>query len=176
MALTPRTATVTIYTGDYLDRLRHLERRHEAAVDAEESGPPRTNDEIPESVRIAEEHAALKAEAEAEALHVKLTTVRRSVYRKLADEHPPREGDKGDQALGVNALTFREVLVPAAITEVRQGDETRDWLADFSDAEREEFLDLLAESDVERLFGQAFGLVNGFTADPKGLPVSRSTQ
>ena len=175
MPIQPRTSTVTIYQGDYLDRIRLLERQYEAAVEAEEDAGPRTLDEIPESKRLADEHTALVAEAEKSALYVKLQTVRRSVYRMLAADHPPRTGDdvpkvkrQGDEALGVNAETFREALVPKAIVEITEGDTTRKW-SEFSEDEQADFLDTLAESDFERLFGNAYGLVNGFTADPKLL-------
>lgn len=168
----PRTETVTIYQGDYLARIRHLEQRYEAAIASEEQGPKR-NGHKSEVPQIAEEHAALVKEAEASAVNVVVGTVRRSVYRVLADQHPPREGNEGDKHLGINAVTFREVLVPAAILKVGTGDDLTDW-ADLSDGDREEFLDSLADSDFERLFAQAYGLVNGFVTGPKGLP-SRTT-
>lgn len=198
----PRTAEVVIFTGDYLDRIRHLERKHDAAQDAYESalaayndategdddratvrrmGAPATSplkeraDRLGEEVdAIAREHDALVEEAEATATRVQVTTVRRRRYRELADAHPPREGEKGDAALNVNVMTFREVLVPAAIVEVTEDGETKAWEA-YSEDEREEFLDTLAEADMERLFGTAYGLVNGFNADPK-LLTSRSSQ
>ncbi|MFI5426052.1 hypothetical protein [Aeromicrobium sp. UC242_57] len=63
-AIKPRTAVVDIYQGDYLARLRDLEQRHKAALIAEKSGTTLRNDEIPESQVIADEHAAVKLEAE----------------------------------------------------------------------------------------------------------------
>lgn len=199
----PRTAEVVIPTGDYLDRIRLLERKHDAAQDAYEAalaayndateggdndratvrrmGEPATSplkeraDELRAEVdRIAEQHDALVGEMEAAATRVRVTTVRRRQYRELADAHPPRDGEKGDTALGVNVMTFREALVPAAIVEVTEDGDTKAW-ADYTEAEREEFLDTLAEADMERLFGTAYGLVNGFNADPK-LLTSRSSQ
>lgn len=183
----PRSAEVVIHVGDYLDRIRLLERKHaatqaayERAAEADENLPRRVGS-TPESVelkaeadRLAAEHDDLVAEAEGAATRVWVTTVRRKKYRELADAHPPRDDNKGDASLGVNAMTFREALVPAAITEVTEDGEARQW-ADYSEDEREEFLDTLAESDMERLFGTAYGLVNGFTADPK-LLASHSSQ
>lgn len=183
----PRTAEVVIFTGDYLDRIRYIERKYAAASDAykkaveAEENMPRRVGSVPESAALKEqvdslaaEHDEVVAEAEGDAIRVRVTTVRRKKYRELADAHPPREGDKGDAALGVNQLTFREVLVPEAIVEVTEDGETRSW-SEYGEAEREDWLDTLAESDMERLFATAYGLVNGFTADPKPL-ASRSSQ
>jgi hypothetical protein len=188
MAVQSRTAEVLIYTGDYLDRIRHVEQKydaalaaHERAVKAEADMPRRvgTKPELAgldeERQQLADEHAALVEKAEETAIRVKVGTVRRTKYRELADKHPPREDNKGDQALGVNALTFREDLVPAAVLEVTEDGKTRLW-SDYSEGEKFEFLDTLADSDFERLFGQAYGLVNGFAAGPKGLPSPTTTR
>lgn len=199
----PRTAEVVIPTGDYLDRIRLLERKHAAAQDAYEAalaayadateddekaapirrmGQPSAAHPLKERAdqlavevdRLAQEHDALVEEMETHATRVRVTTVRRRQYRELADAHPPREGEKGDTALGVNVMTFREALVPAAIVEVTEDGETKAW-ENYTADERDEFLDTLAEADMERLFGTAYGLVNGFNADPK-LLTSRSSQ
>ena len=186
----PRTDVVEIYTGDYLGRIRHLEREYaeardvyERAVEDEEKAESvRRIGSVPESValkarmdELAAEHDALVAEARDAMIVVRLTTVRRRKYRELADAHPPRDGNTGDKTLGINALTFREALVPEAIVEVTEDGTTKAW-SDYSEAEREDFLDTLAESDMERLFGTAYGLVNGFMADPKTLASHSSQQ
>lgn len=170
----PRTSEVTIYQGDYLDRLRFLERRHEEAVKTE-TKTPRLLGEVAESATIAEEHEALKAEAEETAIHVRVRAIRRSQYRELADKHPPRAGDDedpstvlADSKMGVNEKEFRLVLVPAAIVEIRVGDTVTAW-ADMSEGDREEFLDTITEADFELLFSHAFALVNAFGSSPKAL-------
>lgn len=173
----PRTAEVVIYTGDYLDRIRHIERKHDAAMEAYERAVKAEEKEIrrvgstPESAalraeadRLAEDHDRLVEEAEDAAIRVRVTTVRRRKYRELADAHPPREGEKGDAALGVNALTFREALVPEALVEVTEDGQTKAW-KDYTADEREDFLDTLAEADFERVFGMAYALVNGYSRD-----------
>jgi hypothetical protein len=188
MPVQSRTAEVLIYTGDHLDRIRHVEQKYDAALAAyeravkAEADMPRRVGTKPESAaldeerqRLADEHAALVEKAEETAIRVNVGTVRRSVYRGLADEHPPREDHKGDGALGVNVLTFREALVPASIIDVTEDGKTRAW-GDIPAAEREEFLDTLAESDFERLFGQAYGLVNGFATGPKALTLPDSSE
>lgn len=170
----PRTAVVPVYGGDYQDRLRHLDNQIEAAQKAEESGPPRMLATVPRSQELIEEYNELAQEAEKNATYVKLRALRRrSEWRPLADAHPPRTGEdvpeskrKSDDRLGVNEETFREVLVPAAIVELTKNGETTLW-SDLTEAEREEFLDVIADADFEALFIHAYGLVNSFSSSPK---------
>lgn len=177
----PRTSEVTIYQGDYLDRLRFLERQYDEMVKAE-SKTTQTLTDVPESEALAEQHEALKAEAEETAIHVKVRAIRRSQYRELADKYPPRTGDDvdpsivlSDSKMGVNEKEFRLVLVPAAIVEIRVGEKVTAW-AETSKEDREEFLDEITEADFELLFSHAFALVNAFGASPKALrpPVSQT--
>lgn len=156
----PRTATVTIFQGDYLDRIRDLERRAEAAREA--AGRVRTLDEVPEYLQIAKEHDALVAEAEESALHVKVKALRRSEWKALVAEHPPRDGNKSDNAVGVNEDTFKDALVPASIIEP----------ADFSVDD----LDELADVDFDRLYYAAFALNRAPGVGPKAGLASRMSQ
>lgn len=170
----PRTAVVPVYGGDYQDRLRHLDNQIEAALEAEKTGPPLTGDEVLRSTTLIEEYNELAQEAEAEATYVKLRALRRRTeWRPLADAHPPRTSEevpeskrRSDERLGVNETTFREVLVPAAIVELTNGDGTRQW-SDLTQVERDEFLDIIADADFEALFINAYGLVNSFSSSPK---------
>jgi hypothetical protein len=165
-----RTAVVTIYPDDYLDQIRHLEAKFEAALASEKGAGPRTNDEVPESHRIAQEHDDLVREAEAQAVHVKVGALPRKTWKKLVSEHPPRKADvdgateqqaRSDMLSGVNDETFKEVLVPLSILEP---------------AITEEDLDALADIDYDRLYLAAFGLNRGRVEDPKASLVSRLTQ
>lgn len=156
-----RTAVVTIYQGDYLDRIRHLEAKAEAAKDAA-GDVPRMNDEVPEYVTLAKEHDALVKEAEESAVHVKLQALKRSDWRALVAEHQPREGNKGDESVGVNEDTFKDALVPASIVEP-EGFAVDD-------------LEGLSDIDFDRLYVAAFGLNRGAAMAPKASLVSRMTQ
>lgn len=164
-----RTAVVTIYPGDYLDRIRHLEARFAAAVEAEKGSAPRTNDEVPESHQIAQEHDDLVAEAEIEAVHVRVGALPRKTWKKLVSEHPPRQpGDgvtemqaRSDALSGVNDDTFKEAVVPLSIIE-----------PDLT----EEDLDALADIDFDRLYMAALGLNRGKVEDPKASLASRVMQ
>lgn len=153
-----RTATVTIFGGDYLDRIRHLERKAEAA---EKAAGPASLDEEPEYLQIAEEHDALVREAEASALHIVIGALPRKTWRDLVADHPPREGNQGDARMGVNEETFAEALVPLSIV---------------SPAIEPDDLEALSSADFERLYVTAFGLNRMPVADPKASLVSRLTQ
>lgn len=157
MTIQPRTSTVVIYQGDYIDRIRLLERKAEAAREAAE-GAPRTLDETPDYLALAEEHDALVREAEESAVHVVVRALRRSEWKALVAEHPAREGHKGDEAVGVNEETFKDALVAASV----------DLTADD--------LDNLSDVDFDRLYFAAFALNRAPVADPKAGLVSRMTQ
>lgn len=156
MPIEPRTTTVTIYQGDYLDRIRLLERKAEAAREA--AGDVRTLDEVPEYLRLAEEHDALVAEAEESAVHAVVRALRRSEWKALVADHPPREGNKSDAAVGVNEDTFRDALVAASV-----------------DLDADD-LDMLSDIDHERLYYAAFALNRTAGTPGKASLVSRMTQ
>lgn len=156
----PREAVVTIYQGDYLDRIQHLEQKAEAAERA--ADPTRSLMDVPEYLAIAEEHDALVREAEESAIHVRLRALRRSEWKRMVSEHPPRKDSQSDLALGVNEDTFREALVPASLVEP----------ADFG----EDDLDYLSDADYGRLYLTAFSLNRSTGGDPKANLVSRMSQ
>lgn len=169
MAIQPRTATVKIYGGDYLDRIRDLRRQTELAMSSDGTTPRRVG-EKPEYMRLAEEHDALVQEAEAQATHVKLRALGRREWKTMFAEHPPRNpadfpehnADGGsrcvcpgctDRMLGVNEETFAEVLVPASILEP----------ADLTEAD----LESLSVADFGQLYLAAFRLNRERAEDPK---------
>lgn len=156
----PRTAVVTIYQGDHLDQLRHLERRFDEAIKAE-SGTPRTNDEVPESISLKQQHDALRAEAEATAINVTVVALGRSKWRELVKKYPAREGNETDAQVGVNEDEFKDALVPASILSATVNDEP----VNLGVSE----LDLLADADFDRLYLAAFALNRLPGSDPKAL-------
>lgn len=164
----PRTATVTIYGGDYLDRIRHLERQAEAAQ-AAHGGEPASLSEEPEYMGLARQHDELVREAEESALHIVVGALPRGTWRQLVADHPPRKvGVDGateqharqDAVAGVNELSFRDALVPLSIV-------SPDLSADD--------LDALSDIDFERLYLTAFALNRAPVSDPKASLVSRLT-
>ena len=84
----PRTSQVTIYQGDYLDNIRHLERQYEEALKSE-GKTSRMMSEVPASAALAEQHAALVAEAEESAVTITLRALGRKEWRALVADNPP---------------------------------------------------------------------------------------
>lgn len=159
----PRQAVVTIYQGDFIDRIRHLERQALAAVEAEGSAP-RMLSEVPESHRIAEEHDELVKEAEESAIHVRVQALGRRAWKALVAEHPPREGNDGDKTVGVNEETFQEALVAVSIAEPVM-----------DEAGTTQFIDSVADADFMRIYYTAFALNRTSGGDPKAGLASRLT-
>lgn len=166
----PRTAVVRIFGGDYLDQIRDLEFRAEAAREAEEATGPRLGHETPEYLRLAEEHDALVREAEAQAVDVKIRALGRTEWRQMVVKHPPRaEGSVSDEihrrdvALGFDQESFADELVPSSVV-------SPEWARDPA------ALDTLSDVDFERLWLTALGLNKAVMADPKASLVSRLTQ
>ena len=153
----PRSAQVTIYQGDYLDRIRHLEQKAEAAAKAE-AGASATLDEASEALDLVEQHDALVKEAEQSALHVRVRALGRKAWKALVADHPPREDNAGDKAMGVNEETFKDELVAASIVEPAM-----------TDGERADFLDAVSDVDFDRLYYSAFALNRAPGGDPKLL-------
>ena len=160
----PRTAVVTIYQGDYLDRIDYLRRQAEAAAEAEQSGPRRSGQKS-EAMRLAAEHDALVAEANETAVHVKVQALGRKAWRELVDAHPPRDGNDEDKAAGVNEDTFKDALVAASIVE-----------PEMTEGERVDFLDYMSSVDYDRIYVTAFSLNRVVAADPKSSLASRLTR
>lgn len=156
----PRTSIVTIYQGDYLDRIRHLEQKYEAAVEAEKSSARLLSDAAT-SADIAEDHEALVAEAELSALEIRVRALGRREWRELVAAHPPRKDNRADQAVGVNEETFKDVLVAASIVS-----------PDLSDDD----LDSISDIDNDRLYFAAFALNRLEAPSPKAHLVSPLNQ
>lgn len=165
----PRTAVVTIYQGDYLDRIVDLERRADAARDAED-GLPLTNGESPKYLQLASEHDALVAEAEESAVRVRVKALPRHEWTAMIAKHPPRtvakdkitkQEEARDAMVGVNESTFMEELVPASVIEP---DLSADDLAQ------------LSFGHFNNLYLTAFALNRTVGSDPKADLVSRMTK
>lgn len=160
VTIVPRTSVVTIFQGDYLDRIRHLEAKYAAAVESEKSAP-RMLSEVPESMGLAAEHEALVAEAEGTALDITVQALGRKAWRALVAEHPPREGVDSDVLVGVNESTFKDPLISVSIV---------------SPVLSEDELDQLSDADNDRLYLTAWALNRGTPAGPKALHASPANQ
>lgn len=161
-----RTKTILLLTGDYADRLNALYR---AAEDARADTSVRTLAEGDPYAELAEQYAALKAEAEEAGLRVTLADPGRKVWRELKAKHPPRTSDevdaetaKADRIAGVNTDTIEDDLVYAALRDPSFS----------SRAAYDEWVDGIGEGEFQTILGAAWLLVNGASYDPKSLPPS----
>lgn len=177
MSLQPRTATVTIFQGDYLDEIEHLRKQVEALQESEKDSPPRTLGDPSPTPDLIARHDALVAEAEASAVHVKIRNLGRRSYSDLKAKHPPRTGEEGTQAdrdadanLGCNQDTFFDELLLLSLVSITGLDEEPR-----TDTDRQRFLEDLAPIDWERIKWAAFRLNEVATADPKSLAGSKPT-
>ena len=194
----PRQAVVTIYGGDYLDRIRHLERQYDQlTVDIEqaqkrEASTTRTMDEDLESVElterrdaIAREHAAVKAEADQVArTDVTLQALPRKVWKALVAAHPARKaGDDGvtaamaeaDARVGVNEDTFQPALVGGGTVKLPDGTEAPYRSIVEPDDLGPDELEELSDAQFDQLYLTAFALNRTVPADPKASLGSPAT-
>lgn len=156
--LTARTATISLYQGDDLDRIEGL-RADLARAKSAQSGQARIGDT---SADVAAATAALQAacaEAEPRAVVVRVQALGRRQWRSLVADHPARDDDQEDQAMGINGDTFPDALLAASVAE-----------PDFpTPADREAFLDSLSDADFTRLWRTAYVLNRVPAEDPKDL-------
>lgn len=179
----PRTDVVTIYPGDYLGRIRHLEQQAEAAKDAVDGDLPRLNDEIPEYYQLAQQHDDLVREAEEQATHIRVQALPRKVWKALAAAHPPRVlNDEGtvskadaaaDAAAGVNIDSFRDALVYGGTVEINGQEKSYRTIVEPELTGDD--IDALSDIDFDRVYFTAFHLNRVPGADPKASLVSRLT-
>lgn len=178
-----RTAIVTIYGGDYLSRIRHLEQLAKAAQEAEAPGPRTLDDAVPEYLTIAQEHDALVREAEAQATHIKVQALPRRHWKAVCAKHPPRtvaaDGvteriAMADAAVGVNEETFKDALVFGE-TVLINGQEILVKSIVEPVGLSDEDIENLSDADFDRVYFTAFSLNRGMTADPKASLASQMT-
>lgn len=154
----PRTVTVSIYQGDDMARIGELRQAADIAIQAEQSGLPRTLGEVGATASV-EEHNAFVAEAETRATKVRIQALGRKQWRSLVAAHPPRDGNDEDKAVGVNEETFADALVPASIVEPTFP----------TPADMEAFLDALSDAQFNELYLNAFALNRAVGQAPKAL-------
>lgn len=141
-----RSETVTFLRGDDEAKLRELR----TAADRLEEGSP-------ERAKAAEAHDVFAKTADRRGTKVTMRSVGRKTWRRLLNEHPPREGNEDDQRLGANVEEFGEAAVKACLASPTFS----------NDEDRDAFLDTLSEAQFGRLEISAFALNTSIGADPK---------
>jgi hypothetical protein len=183
---TPRRTTVPIFQGDDYEKLALLRQSaetvkaaYEKALRAEDEaakrGAARSLDEAPESVALSErydalaaEHDALLAEATERSTPVVIQALGRKKWRSLVAEHPAREANEEDEAVGVNEDTFAEALLMYVNPD--DGEERTILSPEFADAKsRMRFLDALSDAQFQQVYINAFALNRALGEVPKAL-------
>lgn len=199
--LKPRSATVTLYQGDDMDRLAELQRKVELAQRIAQNGAGNARmDDAPEDgdpTPLKDAQAAFDAfvdEAAARALSIEIRTIGRRRFRDLVAEHPPRmvekkaappaEGEAAaepkapemvehdeDAGWGINTETF-----PLALLCFRDEGTVTIAQPDFATkADVQRFVDdELNEGDFDQLWQASYLLNRTPSQDPKGLVYSLS--
>lgn len=201
----PRTASDVIYQGDDLATLADLrqaaavaERKAEielniAQARARAEAPRRIGEMSPEDPQVAYDAAvkpsqdaydAFVDEAAERAVVWTVQAIGRKAFRVLMLAHPPRtvetvEDDakvekphEDDASWGVNVETFPEALLTYA-----EGDDRTLVEPEFeSSADRQKWLDRLAEGDFEKMWATAYQLNRAVSADPLASRFSPAPQ
>lgn len=186
MTWNPRTVKVTLYQGDYQQRIQEAgvaaeaaEMRLRVAREAEKKQLQvvRTLDEVPDEVppsaALAEEFEALAKvhddlvdEADAEAIEVTMQALPRLEWDALVEANPPRTDEsipesvrEAEEDVGVNEKALSAALVPLSIVAISDDSVTiEDLIAGASSAQ------------WDALYNAAFRLNRSLGADPKGAP------
>ena len=145
--LTPRRRReVYLYPGDVEDRIAEYDDAIEAAF-AKEGADVRFRGETD---KVAQERDAYVEKARADAPRLVLEARTHRELQALYDAHPPRKGDRIDEAVGYNRTTFPPELVRASIVEPK-----------VTEAEWEEFLSEVSAGRMARLQAIADELTGG---------------
>lgn len=163
----PLEETVYLYSGADQKRLEEFDQQIDAALveerDAEVDSTRRMSTKRPprRSKELAAEADTFREEAKSRAVVVKMRGINFKKRGEMLDEHPPRDGNNRDAALGYNGDTFPVALVHGCIVEPEVSFEQVQEFAQESSAAR-----------FDRLF-EAANIVSRTDADlPKSSAVS----
>ncbi|QCR53206.1 hypothetical protein C1N80_06170 [Brachybacterium sp. SGAir0954] len=99
---------------------RRTELAKDPTIDQRLSGGPVTE--------VAREITQLEKEMAAATVTFTLTALSHREWSRFKTEHPPRKGDKGDEALGFNEETIFDAVIPVSIVSVAGPDgEPVEW-------------------------------------------------
>lgn len=116
----PRERVVELYPGDIEARLAELREIMSDDVTADKPAKPRRNSDKPvesPADAAAKEYDQIVADARDRAVKVRLKAVPQRTFDQLRDDHPAREDNKRDEALGFNTDTLFWPLIRAALVD-----------------------------------------------------------
>lgn len=114
-----RRSVVTLYQGGYHARIDALEEEVDRLRESE--SVDKRHGTKSQAIVKAKERDDLVAEAEQSAIRVDVWAIDRRDWSKLADLHPPRDGERRDELYGVNMKTFPEALLVLSILAPGEG-------------------------------------------------------
>jgi hypothetical protein len=114
---------------------------------------------------LAQRLRDLEDEMRAATITVRLRALRRTAFRELIEQHPPRKDNKGDEIMGVNQTSFFDALVGESIVE-----------PEFDEERLSKLLDNLTDAQFEKLANAAWGLNRRDVDVPFSRTASRITQ
>jgi hypothetical protein len=155
----PETGVPLCLRGDLQLRHEELERELEEAREAD-----RADDSLAGGGRarkVAEQIRDLEAEMRDHTHVFALRALNRQAFRDLVEQHPPRDGNADDQALGANSRTFPVPLIAAScIDPVMTEDQVH------------QLLEVLTEGQMLQLYGTALHLNRSRIDVPKSFAAS----
>ena len=155
----PETGVPLCMRGDL--QLQHEQLEQELAEAAEAD---RADDSLAGGGRarkVAEQIRDLEAEMRDHTHRFALRAMNRRAFRDLVEQHPPRDGNADDQAIGANSRTFPVPLIAAScIDPVMTAEQV------------EQLLEVLTEGQMLQLYGTALHLNRSRVDVPKSWAAS----
>lgn len=136
------------------------------------AAPGRKLTDNSEASAIAARIREIEGEMKEATLELTLRALPRRDWIRLLRDHPPRKGDEGDKALGLNAETFFDALVPRSIISPELNEDQVSRLMDaLSSAQYDKLLETawsLNRRDVSVPFSPLASLTAGSTDEKSG--------
>lgn len=120
----PERSLQVCLRGDLMAEFDDLERQLRDARQESPTGRRRVGSR-PESTQIAEQMEALRERMAGEMLDLRVRALPREDWQALVRQHPPRKGNAGDDAMGVNLESLMAEAIPACVFEPEMDDD--DW-------------------------------------------------
>lgn len=148
-AALPRRTIHVCVRGDLVAEVERLER--EISAQHNPLGDTRLTGNA-EARKIAEQIESLRAEMQDSTIEFVLQALPRRAFQKFYADHPPRDSNADDKAMGYNTETFHDDLVRASIVEPVLSDEQWGQLADnMTAAQWHEFVTASQTLNMERV-------------------------
>jgi len=135
----PERSLQVCLRGDLQAEFDDLERQLREAREAPAATGKRIGSK-PDALAIVEQQAALREQMADEMLDLRIRALPRSEWVALVRGNPPRQGNEGDEAMGVNLEGLMPAAIPRCVVEPELDDE--DW---------QNLNDHLSSGDYDRL-------------------------